>query len=55
MIKIFEGKLPVQKIRAMVNNELQIIAIPCDDVYTIYEQSGQLYSSVNGNRPIPIY
>jgi len=55
MIKIFEGKLPCPEIRTIVNGNPQVITIPCNDVYTIYEQSGQLYRSINGNRPIPIY
>ncbi len=55
MTKICEGRFPNQNIRQRVNGKLKDIIIPCNDMYTIYEQSGQLYRSINGSRPIPIY
>ena len=55
MIKIYECKLPNRKILRTINGKRQVIIIPCDDICTIYEQSGQLYYCINdATRPIPL-
>jgi len=54
MVKIYVGKLPDRKIVRTVNGETKSIVIPSYDVCTIYEQSGQLYYSINNERPTPL-
>ena len=55
MVKIYEAKLPNRRILQVVNGEKKVIIIPCNDICSIYEQSGQLYYCINNaTRLIPI-